>query len=144
MDSAGNYTDAPKFYDYLVNKVTIHFRDRNQPDSEEHHFTLELSKKMLYDQFAAKVGEHLKVESSHLRFSCMTAASGKPKMPLKKTVNQTLSGILNPQYAAYNSAPIAPDSLFYEILEISLSELETKKPLKITLLSEGISKEVRH
>lgn len=143
---AGNYADAPKFYDYLLNKVTIHFRDRNLPDSEEQHFTLELSKKMFYDQIAAKVAEYLKVEPSHLRFSGVTASTGKPRAPIKRTMNQTLSAILSPQYTGFNAAAsnISPDSLYYEVLELSLSELETKKIVKIIMLSDGITKEVRY
>lgn len=36
-----------------------------------------------------------------------------------------------------------PDALYYEVLDTSLSEYETKKTLKVTWLIDGINKEVR-
>lgn len=35
------------------------------------------------------------------------------------------------------------DAFYFEVLEMSLAELDTKKSIKITWLSEGITKEVR-
>jgi ubiquitin carboxyl-terminal hydrolase 7 len=34
------------------------------------------------------------------------------------------------------------DALFFEVLDMSLAELDTQKSIKLTLLSEGITKEV--
>ena len=34
------------------------------------------------------------------------------------------------------------DALYYEVLDMSLAELDTKKNVKVTWLSEGITKEV--
>jgi len=141
---AGNYVDPPKYYEHLLNKWTIHFSDRNAPETEEFHFTLELNKKMSYDQLAAKVAEHLKVDPTHVRFTTVTAANGRPRSVVKKANNQTLTSILNPQYQSFSTSAAGQrgDWLFYEILELSLSELETMKNIKITLLNEGITKEV--
>jgi ubiquitin carboxyl-terminal hydrolase 7 len=135
---------VPKFYDYLLNKVTIHFRDRSNPDSEETGFSLELSKKMPYDQIALRVAEHLNVQADHLRFSGVTASNGKPRAFIKRTQNQTLATILTPPYTGYTNSlsQQSSDSLYYEVLEMSLTELENKKMIRINLLSEGISKEV--
>ena len=35
------------------------------------------------------------------------------------------------------------DAFYFEVLEMSLAELDTKKNIKVTWLSEGITKEVR-
>lgn len=105
-------------------------------------FTLTLSRKMTYEQFSKKVGEHLGVDPSHLRFSPVLATNGKPKQPIKRNINQTLFQILNGQYGSYGYSMHLPDALYYEILDTSLSEYETKKTLKVTWLPEGINKEV--
>ena len=34
------------------------------------------------------------------------------------------------------------DAFFFEVLEMSLAELDTKKSIKVTWLSEGLTKEV--
>jgi ubiquitin carboxyl-terminal hydrolase 7 len=36
------------------------------------------------------------------------------------------------------------DAFYFEVLEMSLAELDTKKSIKLTWLSEGITKEVRN
>lgn len=65
----------------------------------------------------------------------MNSHSGAPRQAIKRTPNQLLSQILQPSYHNY----ISTTGLYYEVLELSLSELETKKSLKVTWLPEGIS-----
>jgi ubiquitin carboxyl-terminal hydrolase 7 len=115
---------------------------QKEKEADEGDFTLTLNRKMTYEQFSAKVGEHLKVDPSHLRFSTMYQ-NLKQKTNVKRNLNQSLYQILNPNTSgyAYNTNQ-RNDSLYYEVLEQSLSEYETKKLLKVTWLSEGIAKEV--
>ncbi|KAK3364879.1 ubiquitin-specific protease C-terminal-domain-containing protein [Lasiosphaeria ovina] len=64
-----------------------------------------------------------------------------PRTAIKRGPNQTLLSILNPTgYGQFNMNQ-RPDALFFEVLDMSLAELDTKKSIKITWLSEGISKE---
>lgn len=132
------YTETRQYYDYLLNRMNVKFAPTK---GEGEEFSLTLSKKMTYDQFSKKVGEHLSVDPTHLRFSPVLASSGKPKPPIKRNVNQTLHQILSGQYGTYGYSMHRPDALYYEILETSLSEYETKKNLKVTWLPEGITKE---
>lgn len=139
---AGKIAEASKFYEHLLNRITITLIDRNDLENKDAQFDLELSKKMSYDQVAAKVGEQLKVDPTHLRFSTVLLSTNRPRPPIKRTPNVTLASILNSQTGIYGSqAQVRTDLLLYEVLEISLSELETKKPVKLTLLSDGITKE---
>jgi len=141
---AGNYADPPRFYDYLLNKVSILFSERGAADGEDGQFNLELSKKMSYDQIVAKVGEYLKVDPTHIRLSTVGASNGRPRAYVKKLANQTLSTILSGPYTGYSmsSQSQRSDWLQYEVLELSLAELESKRIIKITMLSDGITKEV--
>ena len=102
---------------------------------------LALSKKMTYDQFAAKLAEALHVDPTHIRFSTMNATTLKPKSIVRRNPNQNLYQILHPQFTSYNSHQ-RNDALFYEVLDISLSELETKKNIRLAWVSEGLTKEV--
>ena len=123
--------------------MEVNFTDRNDVDSDVANFSLELSKILTYDQIAARVGEHLKVDPTHLRFTTVNSHSGKPKATVKRGPNQTLHTIFTPHYGTYGSlSNHRTDWLFYEVLDMSLAELETKKPIKISYLSEGITKEV--
>ncbi|KAJ5832000.1 hypothetical protein N7474_000311 [Penicillium riverlandense] len=139
LPSTALYTDARQFYDYLLNRMDVTFAPIKSEESEG--FTLTLSRKMTYDQFSKKVGEHLKVEPTHLRFAPVMASTGKPKPFLKRSVAQSLAQILNGQYGAYGYTMHRSDALYYEILDTSLSDYESKKSFKVTLLPEGITKE---
>lgn len=142
ISQAGGYTDAREFYDYLLNRKTVHFSPRFGSDDDKGIFKMDLSRKMSYEQFSAKVGEYLKVDPTHLRFSTVNSTTGKVKQAIKRNANQTLYQILSPQFGTYSNANQRDDALYYELLDMTLSEWETKKTLKVTLVTEGVSKEV--
>ena len=143
LETSGGYTEAKDFYDSLLNRINVEFGPRI-PDTDLPTFTLTLSKKMAYDQFCSKVAEYLKVDPSHLRFTTVSTA-GKPKQAIKYNAVSTLNNILFPGPYNYSaSATQRSDAMFYEVLDMSLKELEQRKPIKVTWLPEGLSKEVRH
>lgn len=139
----GFIDDARDWYDYLLNSKVIRFAPHpKQPQPHTYSVVdLHLSTRLTYDQLAGRVGEKVGVDPSHLRFFTINMTTGNPKTPVKRNPNQTLHHILTPQYGQYTNGH-RPDALFYEVLDISLSELDTKKNIKITWLSEGITKEV--
>lgn len=142
ITASGGYIEAKDFYDYLLNRINVEFAPRLGETSQLPTFTLTLSKKMTYEQFATKVGEHLKVEPTHLRFTTVST-SGKQRTPIKYTQQGTLNTILFPTPYSYGGTTMhRPDMLFYEVLEMSLKELEQRKTLNITWLPEGLTKEV--
>jgi ubiquitin carboxyl-terminal hydrolase 7 len=139
----GGYVDAKEFYDYLLNRINVLFEPRFEDETTQlPTFTLTLSKKMTYEQFSAKVGEQLKVESTHIRFTTVNGA-GKPKVAVKYSPLGTLNSILFPgPYNYAGSTTQKSDALYYEVLDMPLKELETRKPMKVTWLPDGLSKEV--
>lgn len=140
---SGGYTDAKDFYDHLLNRMPIEFASKPGTQNEADGFKLALSRKMSYDQFSAKVGEYLKVNPTHLRFSTVNATTGKAKGIVKRIGSQNLYNIMKPQYGQYGNSNQRDDMLYYEVLDMSLSELDTKKSLKVTWVTEGVSKEVK-
>lgn len=142
LDPSITYTDARQYYDFLLNRTSVQFHPRPGHDGEV--FTLTLSKKMTYDQFTTKVAEHVKVEPTHIRFATVNSSTGKPKSWVKRSLNQTLNQTLHSQYSTYGGyVTHRNDALYYEVLETSLADYETKKIMKVSWLTEGINKEVR-
>lgn len=144
LPSTALYPDARQYYDHLLNKMEVLFAPIRVGEGDE--FKLPLSRKMTYDQFSKKVGEHLNVDSTHLRFAPVLANTGKPKPFIKRNpnqANQTLYQILSGQIGGYGYSMHRSDALYYEVLEMSLSDYESKKCLKVTWLPDGITKEVR-
>lgn len=125
------FIDAKDFYENMTNRVLVKFL----PKVEGKTFDLQLNKKMTYDQIAQRVGQFLDAPSTHLRFTTMNPHTGAPRQAIKRTANQLLSQILQPSYHNY----ISTTGLFYEVLDLPLSELETKKLLKVTWLPDGIN-----
>jgi ubiquitin carboxyl-terminal hydrolase 7 len=140
ITASGGYTDAKEFYDYLLNRITVEFVPRT--DEAFPTFTLTLSKKMTYEQFTAKVAEQLMAEPTHIRFTTVNTA-GKPKQTVKYNLQLTLNNILFPGPYTYSANSMQKsDALFYEVLDISLKEMELRRPVKVTWLPEGLLKEV--
>lgn len=98
---------------------------------------------MTYDGLSEKVGEKLGVDGTHLRFYTVNASSNNPRTAVKRNQNQLLQNILVPAGYGQLNMNQRSDALFFEVLDMSLAELDTKKSIKLTLLSEGITKEVR-
>jgi ubiquitin carboxyl-terminal hydrolase 7 len=137
--------DARDYYDFLLNKRTVMFRAHPQKCQPETYppFELVLNSKMSYDKLSEKVGEKLGVEPTHLRFYTVNASSNNPRAAVKRGQNQSLQGILVPAGYGQLNMNQRNDALFFEVLDMSLAELDTKKSIKLTLLSDGITKEVR-
>ncbi|KAK3378288.1 hypothetical protein B0H63DRAFT_397552 [Podospora didyma] len=144
IKSSDRFEDAREYYDFLLNKKTVKFHAHpNTSDHEKYPpFEMVLNTKMSYDKLSEKVGGKIGVEPTHLRFYTVNASSGLPKTAVKRAPNQTLQNILNnpTSYGQLNMNQRS-DALYYEILDISLAELDTKKNIKVTWLSEGITKE---
>ncbi|KAI9047228.1 hypothetical protein LZ554_008682 [Drepanopeziza brunnea f. sp. 'monogermtubi'] len=134
--------DARDFYDFLLHRREVRFYPNTARDTsaEIEPFPLVLSSKTSYDQIAARVGEHLGIDPTHIRFWTINATTGKPKIAVKRSLTQTLQTILSPPYSTYSNNNQRNDSLFFEILDMSLSELDTKRSVKIAWISEGITK----
>jgi ubiquitin carboxyl-terminal hydrolase 7 len=101
-----------------------------------------LNTRMSYDKLSEKIGEKLGVEPTHLRFYTVNASSNNPRTAVKRSQGQSLYNILVPAGYGQLNMNQRNDALFFEVLDMSLAELDTQKSLKITLLSEGITKEV--
>ena len=141
----GKIVETRDFYDYLLNRINVKFAPKNAPEDEDGNFELTLTKRMSYNQLAQRVGEHLNVDPTHLRFSPVNSATHRPKISIRHTTANNLGAILSPGYSAYNAGiNQRNDALYYEVLEVSLSELEMRKSFKVIWLPEGLQKEEVH
>lgn len=82
------------------------------------------------------------MDPTHLRLYTVNFTTGLPRVAVKRlSTNQTLQSILNPTGYSALSQTQRTDALYFEVLDMSLAELDTKKNVKIIWLSEGITKE---
>jgi ubiquitin carboxyl-terminal hydrolase 7 len=120
------YSNPIQFYDFLQNQIKVLFKPRFDDVEYKQEFELTLSKKMTYDTMAQRVSDRLKHPPLMFRFTTGNGPNGTPKTVLKRTANQTVSEIVSPSYLQGQAS-----LLYYELLDISIVELETKRSLKI-------------
>jgi ubiquitin carboxyl-terminal hydrolase 7 len=89
-------------------------------------------------QMSARVAEFLGgLDPLKLRFTSANGTNGSAKGIIKRSLNQSVQEILHTTYGS----PLAV--LFYEKLDISIIELETKKSLKVIWTGALNKEEVR-
>lgn len=143
-------------YDFFVNRVVVTFKLRNEDpiDPTKGQFDLTLSKKNNYEQvcifetlmaflimsqLAQRVGTQLDWDPAKLRFTA-ASTNGQPKTaPLRRSAPATVAEMVQPSYTA-TPMPV----LYYEKLEIPLSELESKRTLRITWMGTQNKEESQH
>jgi ubiquitin carboxyl-terminal hydrolase 7 len=113
---AGKFADALDFYDCLLNSILVQFIPK-MVGTQDKGFVLQLSKRMTYDQFSANIGDYLKVDPTHICFSVSHLATGTATI---QPSDRTLAVILSPLFSR------TPSKLYYEVLDISLSEFKTR------------------
>lgn len=129
--------DPPQYYDFLMNRIRITYVSRKQPEDADATVTLWISKKDSYDTQADCLGAALQVPGTHLRLYT-TNTDGTPRSSIKRN-SGTVNQIFQSHYIN-NYSPI----LAYDVLDISLAELETKRNIEVVFLRNGINSDEKY
>jgi hypothetical protein len=86
---------------------------------------------------ATKVGEVLKHDPLKLRFTQSNGQNGCPKSIIRRQGSLTVAELIQPGYMATTN-----NLLYYELLDVSIIELETKKSLRITWVGPNNKEDV--
>jgi ubiquitin carboxyl-terminal hydrolase 7 len=143
IKATDRFEDAREYYDFLEHKRTVRFHPHpTRCDQEQYQpFDLVLNSKINYDTMTERVGAQLNVPPTHLRFWTVNATTNNPKAPVRRGTNPSLRQILNPMGTSTLNSSLRGDAFYFEVLDMSLTEFDTKKSIKLTWLSEGITKE---
>ncbi|ESU13640.1 hypothetical protein FGSG_07382 [Fusarium graminearum PH-1] len=143
-NTSDHFEDAREYYDFLEHRrmVKFHPHPTRCDPAQYPPFDLVLNSKITYDMLSERVGAYLDVQPTHIRFWTVNASTQNPKTPVRRGANPTLRQILSPMGSTALNSTQRNDAFYFEVLEMSLTELDTKKSIKVTLLSEGITKEV--
>jgi len=91
-----------------------------------------------FGQMAHRVGDYLKQDPLKLRFTSSNPQSGTQKAIIKRSLNQSVADITGTNYYSQHPNVI----VYYELLDISIIELETKKSLKLFWTGRNNKEEV--
>jgi ubiquitin carboxyl-terminal hydrolase 7 len=90
---------------------------------------------------AQRVGDYLKHDPLRLRFTSSNTNNLGPKAVIKRALNQSVGDLTQTGYYGNHPTNVV---LYYERLDVSIVELETKKSLKITWTGSHNKEEVSH
>ncbi|KAI8150412.1 cysteine proteinase [Fennellomyces sp. T-0311] len=124
--SQGLYPAVPEFMDYQLNKVQVTFMPKDK--SSDGEVTLFLHKATKYTDVAVKVAERLEADAEKIQFF-FCGLHDEPKAAIRRSATSTLEDMLHTAYGRNQMK----HKLFYEVLDIKLSELESKRQVKVTL-----------
>ncbi|KAF9979100.1 hypothetical protein BGZ73_006337 [Actinomortierella ambigua] len=129
----------PQYFEYIFNRITVEFRPKNVEDPALETYTVELSKKSTYDQVAQALADKLGIDHLHLQFSSASQPGGQPKAVIRRQPNVQLQEMLAQGFINQGGQPCI---LYYEKLDMSIVELESKRLVKVTWLGPGMKEEV--
>ncbi|KAF9095753.1 hypothetical protein BGX23_012681 [Mortierella sp. AD031] len=135
-------TTIPQYFEYIFNRIIVEFKPKNDEDPALQTYSIELSKKSTYDQVASKLAEKLGTDPLHIQFTQASVGGGIPKATIKRSTNLHLQEMLSPGYA--HQAGNFTNVIFYEKLDISIVELESKRVIKVNWLGPVMKDETTH
>eukprot|EP00727_Mastigamoeba_balamuthi_P008267 m51a1_g4062 hypothetical protein (1362) ;mRNA; f:735008-740750 len=136
------FLTAPEFLTFLHISVTVRFRDYakyKEGEAKEDAFKLPMTKKTTYDviveRAAAALGEG--VQPTHIRLWPSSYSDVPGYEPVKRSPDLCLQEMLR----TYYGNEMVNNLLFYEVLQVPLSEIENKKEIKLTWRGFDFAKE---
>eukprot|EP01130_Rhizamoeba_saxonica_P005854 TRINITY_DN2316_c0_g1_i2.p1 TRINITY_DN2316_c0_g1~~TRINITY_DN2316_c0_g1_i2.p1 ORF type:complete len:982 (-),score=206.11 TRINITY_DN2316_c0_g1_i2:40-2985(-) len=122
------YPTAIEYYDYLSKSLVVNFHPYT--DVRRYGFTLELAEDLHLPEVISIVARHLGCNPDNLQlYSEHEHDNSKPsKQPIQNIYGSTpnLENILRPKTSMFYK-----DIMFYEVFDVSLSEISSRKKLQI-------------
>ncbi|EFA82639.1 meprin and TRAF domain-containing protein [Heterostelium album PN500] len=119
-----HYPTTLEYFDYIKHKTTVKFK---QVENNSVNFTLELSKDMKYPEITNIISQQIKVDANKIRLLTGPKYYGSDFTPIKPNDNIPLKDILL-------SGQRSTDQLYFEVLNIPVSECESKRNFKVNWL----------
>ncbi|KAI9006948.1 ubiquitin carboxyl-terminal hydrolase 5 [Hyaloraphidium curvatum] len=142
----GSFPTVKEYFDFLQNRIVVQFKPKDAEvrlpdDLGSGEFELELGRRMTYDAVAEKVAQRLGADPLKLRFSIQPSPSGinRDRTVIRRAPASTLASMLQTSYA-----PQASNVMFYEILDIPITELESKRYVRVTFLDPHLKEQGTH
>eukprot|EP01103_Thecamoeba_quadrilineata_P007298 TRINITY_DN1713_c0_g2_i1.p1 TRINITY_DN1713_c0_g2~~TRINITY_DN1713_c0_g2_i1.p1 ORF type:complete len:1124 (-),score=191.47 TRINITY_DN1713_c0_g2_i1:16-3198(-) len=139
------FPTAPKFYEHLLKKVSVDFRKLEEP--RESVVKIDLQKDTPFPRLVELLSQHLNHDPDKIRLTAINTSTNAPRHKAivvsdYEKEGHPLLGAMLPSGHSFD--PSQTNVLFYELLELPLSELENKRTIKISWVnwSTTVSKTV--
>ncbi|KAG0193985.1 hypothetical protein DFQ28_002094 [Apophysomyces sp. BC1034] len=147
MVEQGRHATVREFYTVVHNRIVVLFKPKVDKRGQE--VKLNLDRRAGYYYVARELGKLVGAEPSRIRFSTANFMTNKPKdvLAYSPTMNieQMVPSMLSAgEYAqAVSIESIRTPVVFYEVLDFSVADLETKRFIKVNLLGETLRDEIQ-
>lgn len=138
MHAEGRFATVREYFASIYNRVMVEFRPK--ADKRLQEVTLTLDRRSTYLTVARELAKAVDAEPTKLRFTTAHTLTRQPKDVLPYSSRLTLEmmapGMPNAaEYAhAVSIESVTPPVIYYEVLDVSLVDLETKKSFKVNVL----------
>jgi len=125
------YPTVIDYYDYLHQRITITCYELNDPHGDSiQPISIELLKNNKYTQVVSEMGNLFNVDGNYIRLTGH-ASDGPREKPIKSNETKTLKEMLLFNYST-------TDILYYEVLNVPVTEIENKRELLVTAYSKQV------
>lgn len=139
INERGGHATVREYFASLYHQVEVEFKPKTDKRGEE--VKLKLDRRIMYSSVARDLAKALPLECDPMRIRFTTAGLSKqpkdvlpysPRLALENMVPGLWSAA---DYAlAADRAQVPPGLIYYEVLDVSVADLETKKSLKVNVI----------
>ncbi|CAO3609348.1 unnamed protein product [Cunninghamella echinulata] len=144
LSNQGKCTTVSEYFGSIYNRVAVLFKNKAEKDKRDgESVKLVMNRLAEYTQVTAELAEKLGVDRTKISLSTADTITHQPKdvIPYKSTLKLEQMALGMPRAKEYvrlvNIDDIQPPIIYYDILEVSVVDLESKKSLKVTVLGPG-------
>jgi len=141
-NTSARFPNCTDYYHYIHQRIHVEFSPlhKHTGSSQQQHFTLELAKDASYEHVATRIAKHLGISDPlTLRFTGFNPQIEAPRMKaFPYNADMLLENMLQFYYGPLST------KLFYEVLELPITQLEEKKSLTIQYQDEKAHLEDKH
>ncbi|KAL2912015.1 ubiquitin-specific protease ubp15 [Polyrhizophydium stewartii] len=128
---------APGYYEHLSNRITVMLKPKSKELPNKGDFELVLSKKMLQDAVLDKIAATLDIDPLKIRlWNATLGVTPIPRGMIRRTKTATLNEMLGNTFYSQ-----ASNVIFYEMLDVSILEFETKRYIKVQFVDATLKEQ---
>eukprot|EP00743_Colponemidia_sp_Colp-15_P009785 GILK01010717.1.p1 GENE.GILK01010717.1~~GILK01010717.1.p1 ORF type:complete len:1303 (+),score=261.81 GILK01010717.1:216-4124(+) len=127
------YPTAVSYYQYLQQRITVTVRNKLQPTES---FELELTKNMPMPEVVSRLSKSLQVEPEYLLL--IPSSSNDQPVQLYPSATLPQKRCKDLQHFLSEGYGQGITTLFYEIVDFEVSELEYKRSIKVSLFDDSV------
>ncbi|CDH50856.1 cysteine proteinase [Lichtheimia corymbifera JMRC:FSU:9682] len=147
LHARGQYATVREYFSAVYNRVIVKFQPKSPEKEGSQEVSLTLDRRTNYNGVARELGKALGADPLKILFITANPITKQPKDPLPYTPRMALENMASsiPTAAEYAHAisleSIPQPVIYYDILDVNLADLESKKSIEVNVLYPSLRDE---